>query len=192
MSRDIRAGVGTKIEARAVKRIDESRRVADDGPAVAANLRARIWQRGKGVHVAFDHLRVAKNFAPDRMREEMRAQTFAEIRALVQLEDARIVNQPRTDIAALERNDPAPPAVAHQVIRRPVSRRAAGVGVIRKTFAPFVAVPIFHAREARPDRVDRMLGVLPKVAELAREHRGPAAGIDDPASGNASLPSITR
>ena len=130
---------------------------------------------------------VAEDLAPDRMREQMRAQPFGEIRAFLQLEDARVVNDARADIAALQRNDPAPPAVTHEVVRRPRARRAAGIRVIRKPLAPIVAVPVFHAGEARPDRIDRMLRVLPEMPELAPEHRRASARIDDPARADRLL-----
>ena len=98
---DVVGGVGTKIEAGAVKRIDESGGIAHHGPAVAADLRVGIRQRGKCVHVAFHDLRVRKNFAADGMREQVIAQSLTEIHACRQFENARIVNQPRAHIAAL-------------------------------------------------------------------------------------------
>ena len=116
---DVVAGVGTKVEARAVKRIDKSRRVADAGPAVIANFFGVIRQRRKRVHVAFDRVGVAKNFTSDRIRQNVRVQSFGDLRALGQLEDSAIVNNSGAHIAAAEWNDPAPPTVSHQMVRRP-------------------------------------------------------------------------
>src|SRR5256885_5260458 len=103
------------------------------------------------------------------MGEEMRAQPFCEVRPFGQLEDARIVNNAGAYIAAAERNDPAPPAVAHEVIGRPVPAGAARVRVVTEFFPPFITVPIFHVVEACPDGVDRMLEVRLEMAELACE-----------------------
>ena len=146
-------------------------------------FRAGVGQRGKGVDIALDDLRAArKSPAPTGCDEKMRPEPFAEIRSVGQFKNARVVNDPGADIAAAERNDPAPPAVAHQVVRRPVAARAAGVRVVAKFFAPLVAVPVFHAGEARPDGVDRVLGVLAEMAQLSGEHarrgrsRRPASG----------------
>src|SRR5688572_32899526 len=127
------------------------------------------------MHVPLDDLRPAKDFGADRMGKKMRAQAFAEARTFSQLKDARIVNNARADIAAPERDDPAPPAVAHQVVGRPIPARPAGVRVIPKFLAPLVAVPVFHSREPGPDGVDGVLGVLPEVAELSGEQSGAAA-----------------
>ena len=116
---DVVAGVGTKIETRAVKWIDKSRRITDAGPAGTANFFAVIWQCRKRVHVTFNRARVAKNFAPDRVRQNVRVQSLRDVRALRQLEDSAVVNNSGADIPAAERNDPAPPAVSHQMVGRP-------------------------------------------------------------------------
>ncbi len=117
----------------------------------------------------------------------MRPQPFAQVRTFRQRENSGVINQARTHIPAAERDDPAPPTVAHQVIRGPRAARAAGIGVGGKTLPPFVAVPVFHAGEPRPDRVDRMLGVRTKMAELPRQQRRPAARVDQPARRDRSL-----
>src|ERR1051325_1179182 len=67
------------------------------------------------------------------------------------------------------------------MIGRPVAPGAARIRVVRKFFAPLIAVPIFHAGESRPDGVDRVLRILMKVTELARKRRGAPARINDPA-----------
>src|SRR5688572_9426672 len=111
------------------------------------------------------------------MRKKVRAQAFAEARAFRQLEDSRIVNDARADIAAAEWNDPAPPAVSHQVVGRPIAAGPAGVRVLAKFFAPLVAVPVFDSGEPGPDRVDGVLGVWPEMAQLPGEHGGTSAGV---------------
>src|SRR5688572_18147855 len=113
----------------------------------------------------------------------MRSQVIAEVQAFGQLEDARIVNDARADIAAAERDDPAPPAVSHQVVGRPIAAGPAGIRVLAKFFAPLIAVPVFDSAEPSPDGVDGMLGVLPEVAELSGEHGGASAGVYEPAGG---------
>ena len=134
-----------------------------------------------------DHFRLPKNLATDRMPKNVLVQPFAEIPALRQNEEATVVNQPGTEIAAFKRNDPAPPAQAHKVVGRPRPPRARGRGVIGKFLSPVVAVPIFHAGEARPDGVDRMVGVLAEMAELASQKRGPPGRIDYPAATDFAL-----
>src|SRR5204862_4328818 len=96
----------------------------------------------------------------------MRAQPLGETRAFGQFENARIVNDAGADIAAFKRDDPAPPAVAHEMIGRPVAARAAGVRVIAEFFPPLVAVPIFHPGETGPDGADGMVAVLLSMAVL--------------------------
>src|SRR5258707_717839 len=113
------AGVGTEIETWAVKRIDKSRGVADARPTIAANFLAVIWERRKCVHVSLDRMRVAKNFASNRIRQNVRVQSFRDIRAFRQLEDSAVVNNSGAHVAATEGNDPAPPTVSHQMVRRP-------------------------------------------------------------------------
>src|SRR4051812_43818022 len=111
----------------------------------------------------------------------MGPEPFGKTCALRQFEDARIVNNPGAYITAAQRNDPAPPTEAHEVVSRPVPARPAGVRVIAEFFPPLIAVPIFYAGEPRPDRVDGMLQVWVKVAKLSSENGGPAAGVHEPA-----------
>ena len=147
------------------------------------SLLARV---GQGSRTHARRLRWLSRWRRSRARPDAGAmcacRPVGEVRAFRQLEDARIVNDAGADIAAAQRNDPAPPAMAHQVVRRPRAARATGIRVIGETLAPFVAVPVLHAREARPDSVDRMLGVLPEMAELAREQRRASARVHEPAA----------
>src|SRR5919109_1455807 len=99
------------------------------------------------MHVAFDRLRFAENFAANRIAEDVRVQTLPEARAFRQFEDAAVVNDAGADIAALQRNDPDPPAGAKKVISCPFSRGATLIRVVGKTLAPFVAVPFLDAAE---------------------------------------------
>src|SRR5438067_4157028 len=99
----------------------------------------------------------------------MRPEPLGQARAFRQFENARIINNAGTDIAALERNDPAPPAVAHEMIGRPVTTGSAGIRVIAEFFPPLVAVPIFYAGESGPDGIDGMFEVRLEMAKLARK-----------------------
>src|SRR4051812_23232648 len=111
----------------------------------------------------------------------MGPEPFGKICAFRQFEDARIVNDPGAYITAAQRNDPAPPTEAHEVVRRPVPARPAGVRVIAEFFPPLITIPIFYASEAGPDRVDGMLQVWVKVAKLARDDRSATARVHEPA-----------
>src|SRR6266404_5226234 len=73
------------------------------------------------------------------------------------------------------------------MIGGPFAPRPAHVHVIRKFFSPFVAVPLFHSGEPRPHRIDRVLGVLAKMAKLARKHRRAPAGVHNPTRTHAAL-----
>ena len=113
------AGVGTKVETWTVKWIDKSRGVTDACPAIATNFFAVIRQRRKRVQISLNRARVAKNFTSDRVRQNVRVQSFGDIRALGQLENSAVVNNSGAHVAAAEWNDPAPPTVSHQMIGRP-------------------------------------------------------------------------
>src|SRR5205085_9914124 len=114
----------------------------------------------------------------------VRVQSLRDIRAFRQLEDAVVVNNSGADVAAAQWNDPAPPAMSHQMVCRPRACGPACVHVIAKFFSPIVAVPIFHAGEPRPDRVDRMLIVRPVMSELSCEQRRASARVDQPPRAN--------
>ena len=184
---DVIAGERTKIETRAVEWIDETGRVADRSPAIATNFFAPIRERRESVDVAFNRLRLAEDGAADRMRNQVIVQTLSQSCAGRQVENPAIVNDTSANIAAAQRNDPAPPAVTHEMIGGPLPAGAARVRHFREFFAPLITVPFFHAGETRPHRVNRMLEIWPKMAELARNHGGASARIHDPARGDSSL-----
>src|SRR5256885_13396821 len=79
---DVVTRVRTKIEPGTVKRIDKTGGVTDARPTVITNLFAVIGQHRQRVHVALDGPRLAKNFATDRMSENMRMQSLRQTRAL--------------------------------------------------------------------------------------------------------------
>src|SRR5215470_14597566 len=54
------------------------------------------------------------------------------------------------------------------------------IRVIRETLAPLIAVPLFDAGESRPDSVDGVFGIRPKISEFPGEHGRAACGIDNP------------
>ncbi len=76
------------------------------------------------------------------------------------------------------------------MIRGPFARGTTLVRVIRKTLAPFVAVPFFNAAEPCPDCIDGVLCVRAKISELSREHGCAACSINDPSAGSRAFPVI--
>src|SRR5207248_1858226 len=184
---DIIAGERTKIETRTVEWIDKTGRVADRGPAIATNFFAPIRERRESVDVAFNRLRLAEDGAADRMRNQVMVQTLSQRCAGRQVENPAIVNDTSTDIAAAQRNDPAPPAVTHEMIGGPLPAGAARVRHFREFFAPLITVPFFHAVETRPHRINWMLEIRPKMAELARNHGGASTRVHNPAHADYSL-----
>src|SRR5205823_14343597 len=116
-----------------------------------------------------------ENGAARRMRKQMTMQPQSEVWTRRQPENSFVVNDARADITAAQGNDPAPPAMTHQMISRPFPARAAGIHHLRKFFAPFIAIPLLRTGETRPYRVNRMLGVRTIMAQLACDHcRAPA------------------
>src|SRR6185295_6285968 len=107
---------GAEIEAGTVKRVDETRRIADRKPAIIGDLLGPIGEGRERALIAFDRFGAAEHFAADRMRSKVGLESLADGGGGGRLEEAGIVNQPHADIAALQRDDPTPPAVAHQVI----------------------------------------------------------------------------
>src|SRR5207248_3702652 len=96
-----------------------------------------------------DRLRVAEDGAPDWMRNQVIVQTLSESCAGRQIKNPAIVNDPGTDIAAAQRNDPTPPAVPHEMISGPFPAGTTGVRHFREFFAPFIAVPFLHPGKTR-------------------------------------------
>src|SRR5262249_2391374 len=154
--------------------------IAHHGPTVTANFFAVIRQHRERVHVAFDHFGCTEQFATDGMVQNVRAQSLSQTRSVWKFENAAVVHDACTDIAALQRNHPDPPAAAEKMIRGPFTRGTTLVRVIGKSFAPFVAVPFFNAAEPRPDCIDGVLGIRAKMSELSREHSRTACRINDP------------
>ena len=68
------------------------------------------------------------------------------------------------------------------MVGSPFTSSATTIRITGKTLAPLVAIPLFHSSESRPDGVDGMLGIRPKVSEFSGEHGRPACGIDNPAA----------
>ena len=111
--------VRAQVETRTVKRVEKTGRVTHCRPAVVANFFAVIRQHRQGMNIALDDPRVAENLPPNWIAENVRVQAFAQVRSFGKFENAVIVNDSSTDIAAAQRNDPAPPAVSHEMVRRP-------------------------------------------------------------------------
>ena len=117
----------------------------------------------------------------------MVVQTLGERGASWQFENPAVVNDASADIASSQRNNPAPPAIAHEMVRRPRSAGATSVGEIGKFLPQLIAVPIFCIREACPDGVNRVFGVWSKISEQPRDQSGAAARIDDPPRPNRTV-----
>src|SRR5438874_4308802 len=105
----------------------------------------------------------------------------------MEIENSAIINNSTTDNSAAQRNNPAPPAISHEMIGGPYPTGATRVGHLRKFFAPFVAIPFFHAGKTRPHGVDRMIEIRAKMPELARNHGGASARVHDPTCANRAL-----
>ena len=142
------------------------------------------------MHVALDYACRSKNFATNRVGQNVGMQPLAQARSIRKFKNASVINNARADIAAAQRNDPDPPAATEQMIGGPFSAGAATVGVIRKTLSPFVAVPLLDAAESGPNRIDGVLGVGAKMSQLAREHGRASGGIDNPATSDAAFAKI--
>ena len=103
------------------------------------------------MHVALDPLRLAQQFARDGMPLEKFAQPVAEFRlALRERNQALIEDHAHAHIAALERNPPAPPAVAHDVIGRRIARAEAAPRPRRKSSPPGRVHPNPSPRASAP------------------------------------------
>src|SRR5437588_9778939 len=144
------------------------------------------------MHVAFDCLCCAENFATNGMVENVRVQSLCQRRPFRQRKEAAVVNEAGADVTSLQWNDPDPPAATEQMIRGPLTRGSATVRIIRKTFPPVVAVPFLHAGKSRPHSIDRMLSVLAKIAKLASDYACASGGIDEPPRGDRAFASVER
>src|SRR5712691_5427268 len=111
--------VRTQVETGAVKWIEETGRVTHHRPAVIANFFAMIRQHRQGMHITLDNPRAAEDLAADWIAENVRVQAFAQARSFGKFEDAAVVNDSSTDITATQWNDPAPPAMSHEMVGRP-------------------------------------------------------------------------
>ena len=111
--------VGAQVETRTVKWIEKTGRVTHCRPAVVANFFTMIRQHRQGMHIALDDPRGAEDLAANRIAENVCVQAFAQARSFGKFEDTAVVNDSSTDIAAVQWNDPAPPAMSHEMVRRP-------------------------------------------------------------------------
>src|SRR5262249_45706944 len=119
--RHVIRSVRTKIETRTVERINESGGIAHHRPTVTANFFAVIGQHRKCMHVAFDHFCCAEDFAADGVVQDVRVQSLSQSRSLWKFEDPTVVNDTGADIAALQWNDPNPPAASEKMVRGPLA-----------------------------------------------------------------------
>ena len=110
--------------------------------------------------------------------------------ALWQLENATVINNAGTDVTALQRNDPDPPSASKKMIRCPFTRGTALICVIGKTLSPLVAVPLLDPAEARPDCVNRVLGVRTKMSEFSGEHGRTTGSVDNPTRADGAFTTI--
>src|SRR5689334_10233931 len=119
-------------------------------------------------------------------------QSLRNARSIREFENPTVVHNPGADITTAQRNDPAPPAMSHQMVSGPGSRGSARVHVFGKFLPPVVTVPIFHASEARPDCVDWMIEVRPVTTKFPGEERSAPAGINQPPRARRALGTIYR
>ena len=121
------------------------------------------------------------------MGQQMRFQPVAQARALWRAIETRIVDQSRAVISSPQGNDPTPPAVAREMVRRGGPADLARTRIARKAAQQIIAVPILHIAKARPDRAGRMLGKTAQEPQPAGQQGRPAARINDPAGKQFAL-----
>src|SRR5262249_14335530 len=148
---------------------------------------AMIRQHRKRVHVAFDHFCCAEDFAADGIFQDVHVQSLPQSRSFRKFKDATVVNDTGADIAALQRNDPNPPAASEKMVRGPLASSSTTVRVIGKTFAPFVAVPFFDAAKPCPHRINWVFGIWSKIPSLSCDHCRAARSIDNPTTTSYAL-----
>src|ERR1700747_1059948 len=142
------------------------------------------------MHVTFDHACSPENFAAHRIAKNVRVQSLTETRSFRELEDAIVINDAGADIAALQWNDPDPPAAPEEMVRSPFTRGDATICIIRETLPPFITVPFLNAAESRPDSVDGVLGVRAKMTKLSRKHRRRSGSSHAPTRVNRAIAEI--
>src|ERR1700722_2742743 len=117
------------------------------------------------------------------MSHKVSFQPVAKIRSGRKSKNAPVVNQSYAAIPALQRNKPAPPAISHEVIRRPLSHRPTWFRKVRSCFPNIGAIEIGDVAKTRPNRMDRM-GVQDAMEfQFPSNQSGSSRGVDHPSCG---------
>src|SRR5258706_88204 len=111
-------------------------------------------------------------------------QALTEQTAIREFDQSLVEHDANADIPALQRNDPRPPTVAHEMVCRRAAHAMASLGPHRKFLRQFPAVPILDAAPTRPDRRRWMFGIGLPPTLLARKQSREAGSIHDPARAN--------
>src|SRR5690348_6084102 len=82
---------------------------------------------------------------------------------------------------------PIPPTLALDTVCRPPPPGPGARRLDRKLSPPLITVPIPHPGEARPDGIDRVLGVLAEMPAFAGKERSATGGINNPAAMHFAL-----
>ena len=108
--------MSAEIESLTIKRIHEPGRIPHQGKAVARNFVRIISQPLVVTIVILNRRGVLKHDPPDRMLQKMFLHPFGHGIARRRSENSLVPGQSGTHLTVIERNNPTPPAVAHEVI----------------------------------------------------------------------------
>ena len=98
-----------------------------------------------------------------------------------------IPNDANGHVAALEQDPPAPPAVAHEVVRGGGTHGVGAPGPLRVLAGQFQAIPVLDPAPPTPDGRSGVLSVRPPPALLPGEQAGDAGGVHHPAGADGFL-----
>ncbi len=134
------------------------------------------------MHIVLDDLRISQHLFAHRMCHQKIFQPVPDLAPILRpVHQPLVKHHPHAHVAPLERDPPAPPAVARHMVRRrpadPVYRR----GPFREFLCELQPVPILHAFPPAPRRGGRVLRVRFPPPLLPRKHRGDPRCIHDPA-----------
>ena len=176
------AGEGNPVHARAVKRVHECSRIAHQHEAVAGEGGAVVSEIPPPMLVLLAVFRIGDHLAPDGMLHEESFYPLTDAAAVLrEIHQPLIPHHADAHVTALEGDPPAPPAVADDMIGGRVAGAVDRTRPIREFLRQLAAVPVLHARPARPSGGGRVLGIRPPPTFLAGDQRAHARGVDDPA-----------
>ena len=178
------------IETVAVQGIHEPGRVSDHDPAVAGDAFGTIGEVFVVEGVVGVRHGVFKHETADGVRHQMRLQPGQQRRPFRQSEKTPVPGDAGAEAAIRQRDDPAPPAMPHEVIGGRGAELAHVFHELRVQLAALEAVEAVHMAEAAPDGGGGVLALhAAQAAEFLGQHGGLAGGVDEPARGDrAHLP----